>query len=333
MGFWYDFVIKYDPAIDTPETLTRKVFHSIIIRRLKAKKPAVMFLSGKSGEGKSQTAVKVQQVLLDILGFDVRDYLNAINVYTPLEYPTKLDALLYNKELKKIPIICMHEAREIVRSTHWQNFLTTSIADVNALSRAIKRMCIMIISQNLKDIAKEIRLTINYYCNISRSIGGNRNVRMTIYTIWEDDRDLDNPRLRKRRLTGYLVYPDGKYKKWTPQYLEVRKLDKDIADMLDKADKDAKTGILKGKLNKLMKEMKKDLGSDTNKIDAMVDYYIDNNENLNNIGKVKRGKLTITKDFKDMHSMTDYEVKAFQDKLLVRMEEKGIKPKDENTEL
>jgi hypothetical protein len=147
---------------------------------------------------------------------------------------------------------------------------------------------------------------------------------MQIYTIWEDDRDLDNPKLRKRRLCGYLKYPNGKYKKWTPQFLEVRKLDKDIAELLDRADVDAKSGILKGKLNKLMKEMKKDIGNDNNKIDTMVDYYIENNESLQKIGRVKRGKLVIAKDFKEMHALTEYEVKDFTDKLSKRMQEEGI---------
>jgi hypothetical protein len=245
MGFWYDFAVRYDPKTTKPEELTKKILHSIVIRRLKFKKPAVMFIAGKSGEGKSHTAIKLQQLLLEINNLDIKEHLQNINVFTPLEYPKKLDQLLYNKELKKVNIICMHEAREIIRATDWRNFLTTSIADVNAMSRAIKRLCIMIISQNLKDIAREIRLTVNYYCKVSRPLG--KNARLYIFTMYEDDRDIDNPRIKKRRLTGYLVYPNGKYHKYTPQYLELSRLDKDIAKTFEKADTDAKSGILKSK--------------------------------------------------------------------------------------
>lgn len=321
MGYWYDFAIKYNPEKDTGIDLTKKVLFSIIIRRLMYKKPAVMFIAGKSGEGKTHTAVRIQQLLLELRGLDVRDYLQDINVFTPLEYPKKLNALLYDKRLKKVNIICAHEAREIVRAKDWQSFLTTSIADVNAMSRAIKRLCIMIISQNLKDIAREIRLTVNYYCKVTRPIG--HNARLYINTMYEDDRDIDQPKIRKRRLTGYLVYPNGKYKKWTPKYLELSRLDKDIAKALDKADVDAKSGILRSKLNKLMEAMKKDIGDDANKLNAMLEWYLNNSDNLTTLGSVRKGKLTLNKEFKEMHSLSDDELKTFTEMINTAMKEKG----------
>lgn len=331
MGYWYDFAIRYDPKVDKPEDITKKVLHSIILRRLKYKKPAILFIAGKSGEGKTYSAVKLQQLLLEIDGLDIRKYLQDINVFTPLEYPTKIDRLLYDKELKKVKVICMHEAREIIRSTHWQDFLTTSVADVNALSRAIKRLCIMILSQNIKDIAKEIRLTINYYCKVTRPIG--HKARLYMYTIYEDDRDIERPRQRKRRLTGYLVYPDGKYKKYTPKYLELDKIDKDLAKAIDHADVEAKGAILRNKLNKLFKKIKQDIGDDgTDKINAMVDWYVENNQNLQLIGKVRKGKIRVSNDFKQMHELTKDEALKFQDALNAKMEALGMVEKDDGGE-
>ena len=321
MGYWYDFVVKYDPKTETGEDITKKVLNSIILRRLKFKKPAILFIAGKSGEGKTHTAVRLQQLLLEILDLDIREYLNDMNVFTPLEYPTKLDALLYDKRLKKIPIICSHEARDLVRSTNWRDFLTTSIADVNAMSRAVKRLCIMIVSQNFKDIAREIRLTINYYCKVTRPIG--HKARLQIYTTYEDDRDLDKLKIMKRKLTGYLVYPNGNWKKWTPKYLEVSRLDKDLAKILDTADANAKSGILKRKLNNLMVAMKKDIGQDTDKIKNMVEWYTEHdNENLNHIGTVKKNKVRISKTFKEMHDLDDKETATFETLLLTKLEEK-----------
>ena len=305
MGYWYDFAVKYDSSKDTAEDITKKVLHSIILRRLQYKKPAVIFIGGKSGEGKTHTAVKLQQLLLEIKGLAIRDYLEDINVFTPLQYPKKLNNLLYDKRLKKVPIICTHEARTIIKASNWRDFLVTSIADVNAMSRAIKRLCIMIISQNLKDIAREIRLTINYYCTVSRPIG--HKARLYIHTMYEDDRDLDNPKIRKRRLTGYLVSPTGKYKKWTPQYLEVSRLDKDIAKALDKADVDSKSAILRNKLN------------------AMLTWYMNNSDNLLTLGKVYKGKIRLSNDFKEMHTLSDKELVKFQDMINNAMQERNEK--------
>ena len=133
-----DFVIRHDFATETPEALSKKILLSVIIGRLKHKKPAVIFFSGDSGEGKSYSALRFQEVLLELQGLDIMDYFDVCNVMVPLEYPDKLSKILYDKKYKKINVICMHEAREIVRAKNWQSFLTQAIADVNAMSRAMK---------------------------------------------------------------------------------------------------------------------------------------------------------------------------------------------------
>jgi len=148
MGFWYDFAVRYDPESTTGIELTKKVLFSIIVRRMMYKKPSILFFAGKSGEGKSHSAVRIQQLLLELWGLDIREFINDINVFTPLEYPQKLNNILYDKRLKKVKIICIHEAREIIRAKDWHSFLATSIGDVNAMSRAIKRLCIMIYKRN-----------------------------------------------------------------------------------------------------------------------------------------------------------------------------------------
>jgi hypothetical protein len=256
-------------------------------------------------------------------GLKLVDYLDAINVYTPLEYPTKLDALLFSKELKKVNLICMHEAREVVKAKNWQSFLTQSIADVNAMSRSVKRLCIIVISQFIRDITSDVRHTINYYIKASRPKG--RSTRLYFNVIWYDDRDLEKPKIRKRKLSGYLVYPDGRYRRFVPKYLEVSKPSKEAIERFEKSDYEAKAGIIRKKLNKLIKEMQLDISDakENKKIDSMVNWYMKNQENIFTIGKRYKGAWKLTPEAKQMHDLDDREAKQFEEKLNDRLKQTG----------
>jgi len=211
-----DFVVKYDPEKETPVDLTKKILFSLIILRLRAHKPAVIFVAGESGEGKSFSTVSLEDTLLEMQGINLLDVFNDVNVYTPLEYPKKLDALLFDKRLKKVNIITMHEAREVVKAKNWRSFLTSSISDINAMSRSVKRLAIFIISQFIRDVTTDIRYTMNFYVKAVRPRG--KAARLYIFKMWKDDTDLEKPKLRKRKIMGYIVLPSGKYQKYIPKY-------------------------------------------------------------------------------------------------------------------
>jgi len=325
MGFT-DFKVKYFPETDSPLDLTKRILYSIVIRRMKFHKPAILFISGDSGEGKSFGALKLQEILLEMAGLKLIDYLEDINVHTPLEYPKKLDNLLNDKKrLKKIDIICMHEAREIIKAKMWHSFLNQAVADVNAMSRSIKPLCIMIVSQFIRDISTDIRYTLNYYMKCSRPMGGNKRTRLYISVMWKDDRDLEKPKLRKRKLTGHLIYPDGTMRRYTPKYLELTRPSKEVVDIFEKNDFESKQKILKNKIRKLITVMENELNFDNKKIDAMVTFYMKNPENRALIIKYKRGdKFIIKKEAKAMHDLDDEELKEFQNKLNEEFN-KGIK--------
>lgn len=322
-----DFVIQWD---NDPVVITKRVLKSIILNRLALKKPAVMFVSGDSGEGKSYSCLRLQELLLDIEGLTLKDYLHDINVYTPIEYPKKLDGLLYDKRLRKIKILCVHEAREVVKAKNWHSFLNQAISDVNAMSRAVKRLCFMIVSQFIRDISTDIRYTLNFYIKVHRPMSRGAKARLQIYILWKDDRDIENPKLRKRRLSGYIVMPNGKYRRWTPKYLELSLPNKEIADKFDEADTNAKTTIIKKKMNKLMKELAADMDVKDDKLNLMVDYYLTNIEALNLVGKTTYGKFKVNKNFSTMHDLTDFEVKEFQLRITNKLKEKF---KEDETEL
>jgi predicted RNA-binding protein Jag len=314
--------VKYDPEEDTPEQLTERILFALFIKRIKHKKPTVAFIGGESGEGKSWSALRLMQILLKIQGIDIKYYLEETNVFTPLEYPKKLDNLLFKKELKKVNCICIQEARDVVKAKNWHIFLTQAIADVNAMSRSIKRLCFFVVSQFIRDITVDIRYTLNYYIIVRRPLG--KKPQLFISVMWKDDRDLEKPKLRKRRIRGYIIDKKGRYRIYEPKYLELGRPDKEIIEMFDRRDFESKAKIIRKKIEKLIADMKVDMEVTNKKVTAMVEWYMKNQEQLNLIGKRVRGKWKVKPEVKVIHELNDMEAREFQDKLNESMKEKGM---------
>jgi predicted RNA-binding protein Jag len=308
-----DFVIKYDPSIDTPQTVTKKIIYSIINKRMKAKKPTVIFVGGDSGEGKSESALTLSSIILENEGIDIKDYIDVINIYSPVQYAKKIDKLLFDKEYKKVNTVIIHEARELIKAKLWYSFLNTSISDINAMSRSVKRMCTIVISQFIKDIDSSIRYTLTYYITVRRPKG--QHARLYINVLWKDDRDLEKPKLRKRKLSGYLWYPSGIRRRYVPEYLEVKRPPKDIIEIFENQDREAKAAVIRKKLERLMKEIDTDIGVKNDKVNHVVSWYITNRQNLTLIGKTTKKGFRTNADIKKLHDFTDEEAKEFQFKL------------------
>ena len=316
-----DFYINVT-ATDTEEDIIKKIIYSLFVRPLKRKFPVTIFIGGGSGHGKSMAALKIMQLMLSIQGISLKDYIKECNVFTPFEYPTKLDALLNDKRLKKVNVMCVQEGRIVVKATNWQDFLNQAIGDVNALSRAVKRICFITISQFIKDIDKQIRYTLNYYCTAERPIKG--RTKLYINKLWKDDRDLENPKLRKSKICGLLMYPDGRRVFVKPSYLEIKMPDKEIADIFDELDTASKSTILKGKMEEILKRMRKETGfTENNKVPALLDFYLKKPENLNLIGTRRAGKFKFNKEFLKMHDLSKQEIKEFETGIREKLTDEG----------
>lgn len=320
----FDFLVKFDPAVDSSEDLTKRILYSLFVMPIKQKKPRVIFVSGDSGEGKSYAAIRLQEILCEIQGVDPIANFEAMNVFTPLEYARKLDALLHDKKLKKVNILTVHEARELIRAKNWHSFLSQAIADVNAMSRSIKRLCFIIISQFIRDIAPDIRYTLHYYVAMKRN---GSDTRMYLSRVWKDDRDLEKPRLRKRKIFGYVVYPNGKRRKIRPNYLIIRKPNPILTDMMDKLDTEAKASIIRRKLNRLVADLEMDLQGENKKIVDMVAFYIAKPDKMLGIGKVVGDQFKLDKKFKEMHDLNKVETGEFVKMLEQEMRKMGVMEK------
>ena len=324
----YDFYIKYDPEKDTQEEIGRRIFKSIILNVMRYKKPRVVGIFGDSGEGKSYAALRIMEIILEEQGLEPIKYLKDINVFTPTEYPEKIKRLLDVEELKKVNMLIVHEARNIVKAKLWHKFVTQAIADVNAMSRAIKRICFIIVSQFIRDITTDVRYTLNLYITADRPLG--QQTRLRIYTLWKDDRDLEKPRLRKRRLQGWLVQPNGRRTLFRPKYIIIRKPSLEVYHLFDKLDFESKQAIIKNKLEQVVEEIKMEFVTENIRIEAMVNYYANNPEQLKTIGRRLKNKWVTNTDFCVLHNLLPQERKIFEEKLFERLVQKPLIDETDN---
>ena len=322
MRRYFDFYVKFDPKTDSVEVLTTRILDDVINGRLRSNKPCVIYIGGGSGEGKSYAVLKLQEVLCTIKNLSPVDLCIQMNHTTPLQYRDKLQALLFDDKYKELDIIAMHEARECVNAKLWQSFVTQAIGHVNAMSRSIKPLCIMIVSQFIRDISNDIRYTLNYYCIAHRPRG--QSTRLEMYTIYHDDSDIDSPKIKKRRLCGYIVYPNGRKKFYQPRYLELKLPDAEMCRVFDKMDTESKEEIIRRKMDRLFDALNQELGVQSSKVDAMVEFYGKNTDSLALIGKLRKGEWIITKKVQEMHDLKDYEVREFQKKINLKLREKLI---------
>lgn len=323
MARYMDFAIKVDHNEDIG-SIAEKIIYRLVVKRLKHHKPCIIFIGGDSGEGKSVSALSLQCLIAKCQDIDFKENnmeaVDATNVYTPLEYPQKIDKLLNDKQYKKLNWICIHEAREVVRAKNWHSFLTQSIADVNAMSRAIKPLCIMVISQFIRDITSDIRFTLTYYMTVKRPLG--KPAQLSIKVIWKDDKDLERPAMRARNIRGFLIYPDGKYKYFSPRYLEFALPDREILHKFNDSDREAKGQILKKKMAKLIDEMKLDAGIEVNKLNSLVEWYTKSPDLLSQIGKRYKDRWILNKEFVSVLGLSDKELKEFTLKINHKMKER-----------
>ena len=331
----YDFAIRYNPFKGEGEKeITEKLLYTLVIKRIKANKPTVWFVGGDSGEGKSSVALTIQNILCKALNVSMIDNLEHMNVMHPKEYADKLKTLLYSKDkdIKKLRFFCLHEARTIVNSKDWNSKLAKLIANVNAMSRAIKPLCMIIISQFIKDIQTSVRYTLTYYSTITRPLnGGHGNLR--IYRLYKDDRDLEKPKIKKRLLQGYIMKakvpnPDPLKESdwervWTKlKSIKLHKPPKDIYEKFISLDVEGKTDQMLKEMEEMSEQMKIQAGENDNKINKIADHYTSNVNTLAFISKKYKGEWRIKPNVKEMHGLSNKELKLLETQVNVIVKEK-----------
>jgi len=321
MGKYIDFIIDYN---EDPKIMGEHILQNITVNRLKAKKPCIIFIGGDSGEGKSCMGLKIVDAVNKKYDIDTLDTLNDSVVYLPVEYLTKLDNCLHwkqcgRKDLKDLHVMMIDEAREVVRARDWYTFINRAIADCNAMSRRIKPMVLIVISQFIKDIDSAIRYTLTYYAECQRPLSG--RTRVNLERVWKNTYDLERPRLCKRPLRGY-IRSDNTMSKFYPKF-EANMPNRKIFNKYDEENFNAKSKILRKRIEETINKMKKQVDI-FDKVQALVDYYFKNPDQLTTIIDPRYKKFRLRKNFKDMHEITSIEQKEFEKRLEEKLKEKGM---------
>lgn len=312
-----DFIIH---NLDSKSDLSRKIISHLLLNRVKANKPTILLLVGSSGEGKSYTGLSLLDGLLTEQGIDTAKHLEDLIIFTPLEYAKKVDNFLHNKELKKVNVMLIDEAREVVKAHLWYSFLNQAIADVNAMSRGVKPMVLIIVSQFIKDIDPSVRRTLTFYGKCTRPL--KQSTRLRLYRLWHDDYNLERPMLKKRRVIG-IVKDKGIRKKIRP-ILKFRLPPKELMDRYEKLQFNSKSKLIRHKLEALLKTLQSEYKDMFNKVDSMVDWYVGHPEFISTITERKRGKVKLKKEVNTMHDLTKEETKEFEKRLMDKLAERGL---------
>lgn len=321
MGKFIDFVIDYD---DDPKILGKQVLQNITVNRLEAKKPCIIFISGDSGEGKSSLALKILIAVNESYGVDTFDELHDSVVYLPTQYLDKFDNLLHwrtnnRKDLKKAHVLIVDEAREVVNAKDWHTFVNRALVSCTNMSRRIKPMVYILISQFVTDIDSDMRHTLSFYVECQRPLSG--RTRVTFERVWKNTYDLQRPRLCKRPLVGW-IKDDGTQYKFYPKF-EANMPPREIFNKYDETSYRAKSKILRLRIEETLKKMKKQIDI-FDKVESLVEYYIKNPDQLTSIIDPRYKKFRLRKQFSEMHDITNTEKVEFEKRLQEELMRKGM---------
>lgn len=314
------FVIDYK---EDESELALDALHNLWVGRVESNKPCVVVWVGGSGEGKSYSVVNTIDHLYARKQIDLAKDLNKVVAYTPLEYGTKLSTFLKDKTMKKYQIFMVDEAREVMKAKHWNSFINQAISDVNALSRGIKPVLFIVVTQSILDIDRNTRRTMNFYVTTHRP--RHKSAYIRINKVWIDDYDLEKPRLRKTPVFG--IVKKGK------QRIKVRKLKinfhvprEEVRKPYDANSTNAKQRIINRKFDALIKALEAEYGESNDHLGKMAEFYANDPDALSTITRrTPRGKLKVKKEAISHLQLSDKEkLKEFEEMVTKKLEEKGL---------
>jgi hypothetical protein len=179
----------------------------------------------------------------------------------------------------------------------------------------------MIVAQHIRNITTDVRYTLNYRIKCYRPLYG--QIRAYIEKVIDDDTDLENPKLKTRKITGFIKMQDGRKRVYSPQFVEIKRVSRELQNHFQEKDSESKLRIIKQKLTKLMAEMKAEFGENTDKIDLIVKYYSDHPETLSLLGKNRRGVWKLDNKVSEMFEIPKEDIPLMQAKLNESLKSKG----------
>jgi len=237
----FDFYININ-EIPPEQNKFMAMLEYAFMERIRCNKITVVVLTGDTSEGKSSISQALIEEFCRMQNIKYADFVNDVTIYTPLEYPEKQKALLFDERLKDIQFMIIDEGRLVVRAKDWFSYINQVIADIFAMQRRIKRLMIIINTQSLEDIDKDLRRRITFWGIVYRPL--HEKARLYLSRFWDDMRDPENIRLKKRMFKG-IVEEDGVRKVLSVPFIKFPMPSKEVWDKYDENSYTAKASILK----------------------------------------------------------------------------------------
>jgi len=313
MPYW-DFQINID-KMENKKNLSEEIIKHITLGRLKADKPCIMMIAGDSGEGKSMTDLRIGEIIEPDLDLEHQV------IYTPYEYPDKMKWILFSKEGKDRHVLIMMEARELIKSTLWYTLINQVIADVNAMSRTIKPIVLILSSQDLADVDKPTRKTLTYYGYCVRP--RDHAARLTLYRVCKTRHLVDNPKTHLRKLKG-LVYENGQTTKMEIDKMIMHLPSESLRNRFRELDIKAKTDIINQKLTLLNEALNKEKPNLT-RIEQLVEVIVKDSGILNMfLSRSKDGKIKLKPEFASIYNLDKKDFKEFEKLVEAKLAQVGM---------
>jgi len=298
---------------------TQRIFYHLIIHRIKEDKPAVILITGQSGEGKSNCAIEIVDKLYKLQGINLEDHIEDVVIMDINEFRHKVKRLLQDKELKQLNCMIIDEARKTVNSQDWASLVNRTVAMVNALSRAIKPMAIFIVAQSLKDIDRATRDTINFYMKVKRTSKGEVQ-HSKIYEFWVDDRNLDKPVTKKQLVRGVVQTMKGKEvvarDVVTLSRIKIPKVRKEVWKKYNDFMVKAKNKMLEDEFDTLAKALEaKNTDKAQERINQLSEYLVGRKDILNSFGSYKRKRWRLNSSFEEAFNITPGQRKEVEQRI------------------
>lgn len=281
------FVVEFKDNIQ--ETMAN-IFNHLITYEIKDDKPCVIAIVGKSGRGKSSVALHITDKIFELNGINLEDYVTNIVINDIRDFGPKVRALLKEPHLKKPFALIIDEAKKTINSKDWNTLINQTVDMINSQSRAIKPMAIFILSQRWKDIDSTIRDSIDYYIPVSRPRGKPAKIR--VYEIFEDDKDVEKPKMRKKTIKGQ-IKEGSSYNTVYLKEVEFPRVRKEVWEKYKKEMIDAKLEDLEHRFDALTKAVEEKYYSKENaRVTELTDYLVGNRELLFRYGHcTKKNKI------------------------------------------
>jgi energy-coupling factor transporter ATP-binding protein EcfA2 len=310
----HDFMVEWQGDV---QATTAKIFYNLFVKKIKADMPCVICITGKSGRGKSSVALHLADLLFKQEGLDFADYVDRAVVGSIKDFGTKTKAILSAKELKDCFVLIIDEARVTVSSNEWSSLVNRAVVMVNALSRAVKPLMIIIVSQSLKDVDRATRDTIDYYIKVTRNYG--QPAKIKIYEFYVDDKDIDKPHTKKKLVRG-LITTNGQKDTIELTRIEFPRVRDEVWEPYKKSMIESKNELLEAEFDKLAKALTdKEAGGDAQRVNNLVSFLWSNKYILNNFAKFSKKQWYLKQEFIKNFQVSDIEKKQIEKELKAKV--------------